>query len=205
MKPFAESSEQNKHAILNVLDQHLQPAKTILEIGAGTGQHAVFFAAQFPHVRWLASDLEENHPGIKAWVSESGLKNISGPIQLDVGHADWPDSRSLSNIGVDGVDVVFSANTLHIMDWTSVRAFFSGVGRVLQAGGEFCVYGPFNYGGNYTSESNARFDVWLKQRDPKSAIRHFEDLNTLAEAAGMALVEDYPMPANNRTLVWRKM
>lgn len=195
MKPFAESSEQNKLPILEVLKRYLSDAESVLEIGSGTGQHAVFFAGQFPTLQWYTSDLEENHAGILAWIEEAGLSNVHAPILLDVRQKDW---------GSQKFDALFSANTAHIMDWPSVTHMFRGVGQVLRPGGVFCLYGPFNYGGEYTSESNARFDHWLKSRNPESGIRDFEALCQLAEANGMLLIGDYPMPANNRILVWEK-
>jgi len=196
LKPFSEACEQNKQPILAVLQQHFAEVQSVLEIGSGTGQHAVFFGARLPHVRWLTSEVAELHAGIRAWLDEARLPNVVLPLELDVNQPQWP---------VDGVDAVFSANTVHIMDWSSVEKMFAGIGRVLQTAGVFCLYGPFNYQGDYTSDSNARFDVWLKQRDPRSGIRDFEALNALAEQHGMTLHADHAMPANNRTLVWKKL
>lgn len=195
MKPFSESSEQNKWPILSVLERHLEGLTSVLEIGSGTGQHAVFFAAQLPHVRWLASDIGVNLPGIELWLKEAELNNVSGPLELDVNQENWP---------VMTTDAVFSANTAHIMGWSSVENMFAGIGRVLPVNGVFCLYGPFNYRGAYTSDSNARFDAWLKARDPASGIRDFEALDRLAEMHALALIADHAMPANNRSLVWQK-
>ncbi|MBI1423977.1 MAG: DUF938 domain-containing protein [Gammaproteobacteria bacterium] len=195
MKPFAESSEQNKLPILGVLQQEFAAVHSVLEIGSGTGQHAVFFAAQLPHLHWYASDVAENLPGIALWLQEYSGQNLSGPQTLDVTQAQWPLLQ---------VDGVFSANTAHIMHWPAVQAMFAGVGRLLQPGGRFCLYGPFNYHGEFTSESNARFDAWLKARDPRSGVRDVNDLLALGAEAGMQLVRDHAMPANNRTLVWEK-
>ena len=196
MKPFSEACEQNKQPILAVLQQYFAEASNVLEIGSGTGQHAVFFAAQLPHLHWVTSEVAEFHPGVRAWLDEAGLSNIAGPVELDVNQSDWP---------VTEIDAVFSANTVHIMDWSGVENMFAGIGRVLQPKGVFCLYGPFNYEGNYSSESNARFDLWLKQRDPRSGIRDFEAINTLAQQHGMQLLADHAMPVNNRTLVWQKL
>jgi cyclopropane fatty-acyl-phospholipid synthase-like methyltransferase len=195
MKPFAESSEQNKLPILEVLKHYFSDVKSVLEIGSGTGQHAVYFASQFPSLQWYTSDLEENHTGIIAWIEESQLSNVHAPICLDVRQENW---------GNQLFDALFSANTAHIMDWNGVTHMFRGAGQVLRPGGVFCLYGPFNYRGQYTSESNAHFDHWLKSRDPESGIRDFKALCQLAEDNGMSLLEDHPMPANNRMLVWKK-
>lgn len=196
MKPFAESAEQNKHPILAQLQVLFTDSRTVLEIGSGTGQHAVFFAANLPQVSWLCSDQAEQLAGIRLWVDEANLPNIGGIHELDVCQLDWP---------VQSVGGVYSANTVHIMSWPEVEAMFAGIGRVLQVGGLFCLYGPFNYAGSYSSESNARFDQWLKQRDPHSGIRDLDDLTRLGEKHGLVLQQDNEMPVNNRLLVWRKL
>ena len=196
MKPFAESSEQNKIPILAVLKQFCAEIETVLEIGSGTGQHAVFFAEQFPHLTWIASDQLEYHAGIQMWLKDSGLTNIQGPLLLDVDQNEWPIKQT---------DAIFSANTVHIMGWPSVERMFSGIGKILKEGGIFCLYGPFNYNGQFSCESNARFDQWLKQRDTVSGVRDFEALQTLADKAGLIFIDDVEMPANNRILVWKKM
>lgn len=195
MKPFAESSEQNKHVILDVLRQELAQSHAVLEIGSGTGQHAIFFAEHLPHLYWHASDVAENLAGISLWLREYSGNNLLGPYPLDVTQTIWPVSH---------IDAVFSANTAHIMHWPAVQAMFAGVGRLLPNGGHFCLYGPFNYQGSYTSDSNARFDDWLKARDPLSGIRDIDELCALATQSGLQLIRDHAMPANNRTLVWHK-
>ena len=194
MKPFSEACEENKAPILEVLLQLFHDARTVLEIGSGTGQHAVHFAAAMPHLIWQTSDLEEHHPGIRAWLREAQLSNLRNPIGLDVG-ADWPAGE---------YDGIFSANTTHIISWPEVESMFQGIGRVLKRGGCFALYGPFNYQGGFTSDSNRRFDQWLKSRDPLSGIRDFEALEELATAHHLTLSEDLEMPVNNRILVWRR-
>jgi len=194
-KPFAESCAENQQPILDVLRREFAAVLRVLEIGSGTGQHAVFFAQQLPHLIWQTSDVATYHPGIMAWIDDAGLANVQAPLTLDVAHDQWPEQM---------FDGVFSANTVHIMSWPEVEIMFAGVGRALMAGGRFCLYGPFNYGGEFTSASNARFDQWLKARDPNSGVRNFEDLEQLAATAGMRLIQDYAMPANNRILVWTK-
>ena len=195
MKPFSESCEQNKGHILIALKRFLLETKQILEIGSGTGQHAVFFSQHFPNSKWLTSDQAQYHNGIQMWLEESNLSNLAGPLLLDVDQTLWP---------INQVDAIFSANTVHIMGWKSVKSMFAGIGKTLEKGGVFCLYGPFNYNGQFTSKSNARFDVWLKQRDPASGVRDFEALQVLADKAGLDLLDDIEMPANNRILVWKK-
>jgi cyclopropane fatty-acyl-phospholipid synthase-like methyltransferase len=194
VKPFAESCEENKAPILAVLSRLFAHTRCVLEVGSGTGQHAVHFAAAMPQLVWQTSDVAENLPGIRAWLHEAALANLPDPLILDV-QADWPAGP---------YDGVFSANTAHIMGWPEVEVFFAGVARVLAAGGCFALYGPFNYSGAYTSESNRNFDGWLKRRDPRSGIRNFDALNALAMRNGLRFDEDVEMPVNNRILVWRK-
>ncbi|MCK9532337.1 MAG: class I SAM-dependent methyltransferase [Gammaproteobacteria bacterium] len=194
-KPYAESCDQNREPILAVLRGLFADRKAVLEIGSGTGQHAVYFGAQLPFLQWYTSDRSENHAGIRLWLAEAGLANVHPPLALDVTQTDWP---------APAVDAVFSANTTHIMDWPAVESLFAGLGQLLPGGGLFALYGPFNYDGRYTSESNARFDAWLKQRDPRSGIRDVADLNALADAAGLALRDDFAMPQNNRLLCWER-
>ncbi len=195
MKPCSEACEQNKRPILGILEQYLPASRLVLEIGSGTGQHAVFFAAAFPHLRWLASDVPENHPGIRAWLEEAALPNLEGPLPLDVNQSEWPVSR---------VDTVFSANTAHIMPWSGVERMFAGIGRVLSPQGRFLLYGPFNQGGEYTAESNARFDAWLKEQDPAMGVRDVEALDELAREHEMIRIAMHDMPADNKILVWQK-
>lgn len=195
MKPYSESCDQNKYPILEVLQSEFAHAQRVLEIGSGTGQHAVFFAEQLPHVIWQTSDRLEYHSGIGLWLTESHLSNVLSPIELDVTLDHWPQQT---------YDAVFSANTAHIMSAVEVEHMFGGVGKVLEPGGRFCLYGPFNYHGQYTSDSNARFDQWLKQRDPNSGIKDIDDVTQWGEQAGLTLVKDYEMPVNNRILAWVK-
>lgn len=195
-KPFAESCEQNKLPILEVLKQEFSGKRNVLEIGSGTGQHAIFFAEQFPQLNWQTSERLENIPGINLWLDDANLSNVLPPFELDVLQDHWPKQQ---------FDAIFSANTVHIMPWRAVEKLFDGLGRVMAPNACFCLYGPFNYHGEFTSDSNARFDIWLKEQDPERGIRDFEALNKLAEKAGLSLTQDYEMPANNRILVWVKV
>jgi cyclopropane fatty-acyl-phospholipid synthase-like methyltransferase len=194
VKPYADACDRNREPILGVLRQHFADRRQVLEIGSGTGQHAVHFAAALPQLIWQTSDVESNLSGIRMWLEESGLSNLPSPITLDV-TGRWPDGR---------FDAVFTANTLHIMGWPEVRALFAALPRVLAPDAVLAVYGPFNYDGRFTSPSNAAFDEWLKHRSAHSGIRDFAAVDELARSIGFALVEDRAMPANNRALVWRR-
>ena len=199
MKQYSNACEQNKDPILAVLREAFKNVRNVLEIGSGTGQHAVYFSAQLPYLQWQTSDLPENHPGINAWLREAGLANTLTPIALDTRNASWPQ-----NTPGKSYDGLFSANTTHIMDWPAVQGLFAGAGALLENNGRFCLYGPFNYQGTYSSDSNRRFDTSLKARDPASGIRHFEELDSLANQNNMVLETDHEMPVNNRLLVWKK-
>ena len=193
-KPHAPACERNRDAILQVLRTHFAARHQVLEIGSGTGQHAVYFAGELPQLTWQTSDLATQLPGIRLWVEEAALPNLRQPILLDV-NGTWPADR---------YDAAFSANTLHIMSPQEVARFFGGLGRVLTEDGVLAVYGPFNYGGRFTSDSNAAFDGSLRAQSASMGIRDFEAIDALARAIGLQLIEDCPLPANNRTLVWRR-
>lgn len=193
-KPFSVACERNRGPILEVLREHLSGRRQVLEIGSGSGQHAAYFAAALPMLTWQASDVAAHLPGIRAWLDDAALPNTPPPLSLDVDGA-WPGSK---------FDAAFSANTLHIMAWAQVEATFARMRDVLAGDATLVIYGPFNYAGRFTSASNAAFDASLKARDPRMGIRDFEAVNRLAGQAGLALLEDRAMPANNRCLVWRR-
>lgn len=193
-KPYAESCEKNKEPIFAELQRIFADRKRVLEIASGTGQHAVYFAKALPHLVWQPSELAQNLAGIQAWLDEAQLPNVLLPLAFDVNDARWP---------VEPVDAIFNANTVHIISWPEVEKLFAHIGRVILPGARVCFYGPYNYDGKFTSESNARFDVWLKARDANSGIRDFEVVNQLAATQGLELTEDIAMPSNNRMLVWQ--
>ena len=200
-KPFSIACERNREPIANALDKWMAERRHVLEIGSGTGQHAVFFAQRWPWLQWQPSDHPDHLQGIDAWRDEAALANLAPAFALQ---AELPPQAPLE-VPSSGplFDAVFTANTLHIMGWAHVQALFAGLPALLAAGALLAVYGPFNYGGAFTSDSNAQFDAWLKARDPRSGIRDVEAVQALAGQSGFQLLEDVPMPANNRLLVWR--
>ena len=194
--PFSDASERNKQPILEVLERHLPQRGFVLEIGSGTGQHVVFFAEKLKQLKWQPSELAENLPALNRRIEKEGGDNIKPAIALDVLDEDlsaWPE-RVLS--------AAYSANTAHIMSWNAVRGMFSGVGQKLKERGVFCLYGPFNEGGKYTSDSNRAFDMQLKSRDPEMGLRDVRSLESLAQKHNMRLLDQVAMPANNQTLVF---
>jgi len=192
--PFAEACERNKQPIVDVLIRVLPDKGRILEIGSGTGQHVVFFAARFPGLLWQPSDCRENLDGISRRIEQEGSENTLSPIELDVLDL-WPE-------GV--FDAAFSANTAHIMAWEAVCAMFAGLERHLAPGGLFCLYGPFNQGGRFTASSNQEFDRQLRTRSLHMGLRDIEALESLAESHKMSLQLQYAMPSNNQLLVFRR-
>ncbi len=195
-RPFSQACANNQQPILQILVEVLADVGEVLELGSGTGQHARFFAEQLPHLNWQPSDLAENLPGVQQWCEDYNGTNLAAPQALDVRQRPW----SLQ-IG----DAIFTANSLHIMAWSAVELLFEWLAEHARSGNLLVIYGPFNYGGEYTSDSNARFDQWLAQQSPDSAIRDFEAVDGLARNAGYRLQDDFAMPANNRILVWQKL
>lgn len=194
MLNFSPASENNKHAILVHLRNHLSDTQDLLEIGSGSGQHAIYFSQHFPSLIWQPSELAVCIPALAENVERYGSENVLAPVILDVCEHPWPISKT---------SAVFTANTLHIMPWNTVCRLFRGVADVLSHHGLLCIYGPFKYRGEFTTPSNAEFDQWLKHADPLSGIRDFEAVNTLALEQGLSLIKDYPMPANNQLLVFK--
>ena len=196
-KPFSEACERNKGPILEVLRDYISiENKRLLEIGTGSGQHAVAFAKEFPWLEWYPSDKKSVFAGMRMWFEESRLRNIQQPIPFEVGKDDFPKLM---------FDAVFTANTLHIMAWKECKTLIKMLGHRLRENALVFFYGPFNYNGTYTSPSNESFDKMLKERDPSSGIRAFEDVNNNMVKQGFELIDDHEMPANNRLLVYRRL
>lgn len=193
LRPFSQACANNQQPILEIIQPLFAGVDEVFEIGSGTGQHAVYFGKAMPHLRWHCSDLPEHHAGINAWRESAALPNVLAPLAFDV-NKPWP---------IETTPAIFSANVVHIISWPEVEYVFEGIARHLCKPGIVCFYGPYNYDGRFTSESNARFDQWLKDRDPRSGIRDFEKIDELARKAGLVLQADHTMPANNRCLVWR--
>ena len=193
MLPFSEACERNKEPILAILRTAFADRAQVLEIGSGTGQHAVHFAAALPHLIWQPTEQLKYLSDLNSRVKLEGPANLRPPTLLDVNQSVWP---------LRSADAIFTANTLHIMGWAEVQAMFRGLNSVLAARGILCIYGPFRYGGRYTSESNRDFDRMLLERDPLSGLRDINDLSSLAERYGLQLKEDHDLPANNRLLLF---
>mgnify|MGYP006188867049 CR=1 FL=1 len=196
-KPFSAACERNRIHILKAMKEVVGPhARRLLEIGSGTGQHAVYLAPHFSHMIWVTSDVKENLGGISMWLDESGAPNIIGPGKFKVGEDDFPNGD---------FDVVFTANTFHIMGWHECLTLMDLLGANLREDAMVLIYGPFNYNNQFTSPSNAEFDQSLKSRHPQMGIRDFEDVVKNMELNSFVLSKDFEMPANNRLLVFRKV
>lgn len=195
-KPFSPACERNQAAIFDKLQQLLRHTdEQVLEIGSGTGQHAVYFGQKLPHICWQTSDVTANHNGINSWLQAAELDNVLPPLSYEIGFDRWP---------VEKTDVVFSANTLHIISEAQVKQLILDIGDHLKAGNRVLFYGPFKYHGEFTSASNAEFDLWLKDIDRLSGVRDFEVLEKLMCEQGFLLREDISMPANNQLLLFEK-
>lgn len=193
-KPYSPASERNREPILAILRTWFVDRQRVLEIGSGTGQHAVHFAAALPHLVWQSSDRAENLAGIRQWLDEAALLNTPLPLELDVTRT-WP---------LDRFDAIFSANTLHIMAWPEVEHMFKALPSITTDDARVAIYGPFNIDGRFTSESNASFDRDLKMRGAHMGIRDAADVDALAADVGFDLIEDMAMPANNRLRLWKR-
>lgn len=195
MKRYAPATGRNREPILAVLRRVLADRGLVLEIASGSGEHAVFFAAALPHLRWQPSDRDPSAlASIEAWRADAGLPNLEAPLALDVSAAHWPLAR---------VDAIVCINLIHISPWSASVALFEGAARVLAAGAPLVTYGPYRFGGG-TAPSNEAFDASLRAQDPSWGLRDVDDLEALARASGFELEETVAMPANNHTLIWRR-
>lgn len=198
--PFSQACENNKQSILEILQQELQYCIHVLEVGSGTGQHSVYFAPRLAHLIWQTSDVLAHHATINAWHAAHPAPNLHSPLTFDLS----VDPLPISLASNQPYDAVFTANTLHIISWSLVEKLFELVGDALPINRKLIVYGPFNENGHYTSVGNQQFDISLRQRDPKSGIRHLEDIIVLAKTHHLKLSDKYTMPANNQLLVFQK-
>jgi SAM-dependent methyltransferase len=195
MRPYSSACERNQGPIWEVLAGYLRGDETVLEIGSGTGQHAVHFAALAPRLTWIATDVAERLPGIRTWIEATGVTNVRGPLTLDVNEQPWP---------VVHADAVYSANTAHIMSWDEVLKMIDGAARVVGAEGLLMLYGPFRRGGRHVSGSNERFDQSLRAERASQGVRDLEAVDDAVRACGFAAAEIHEMPANNLCVAWRR-
>ncbi len=195
IKNFSPAADRNKEPILDLLKLYISKGR-LLEIGSGTGQHAVFFGQALPELQWITSDVKRNHSTIKEYLIEAKLKNVHGPETLKVGEHDFPKGK---------FNYLFTANTFHIMSWKEVKTLIKLFGKRLREGALVFIYGPFNYNGDFTSESNKAFNDSLKDRNTNSGIRNFEDVLSNMQASGFKILNDHEMPANNRLLVFERL
>jgi hypothetical protein len=194
--PSSSAAERNRQPILDHLQGLIPENGFVLEIGSGTGQHAVFFTQNMPGLLWQPSDRGENLAALEARFAAKGNDNILPPLKLDVILDPWPDYC---------YDAAFSANTAHIMSWDAVVSMFSGVASHLETHSRFCLYGPFNINNRFTSQSNAHFDARLRAQDSRMGIRDMTEIESLAKLHQMPLEQKLAMPANNFILVFKKL
>lgn len=195
--PHSEAAERNKEPILKVLIEIIRPFhRRLLEVGAGTGQHAVYLAPFFPNLDWTPTEQSANLAMLNRRVQEARVPNLTPPFKLQVGQDDFPKLT---------YDIIFTINTFHIMHWKEVKTFIKLCSGRLQEGGLVVIYGPFNFGGTFTTASNEDFDKTLKEKDPLAGIRGFEDVLKAFEKNDFRFVREYEMPANNSILVFSRL
>ncbi|MCP4297041.1 MAG: DUF938 domain-containing protein [Proteobacteria bacterium] len=194
-RPYSGPSDRNKQPILKVLENYLSATSHVFEIASGGGVHAIYFTKELPGLTWQISETRESIEALKYWVKDDISSQLPEPMELDATWETWP---------LNQVENFFSSNTAHYLPWNAVSSMFKGVGTHLKKDGYFFLYGPFNYQGRFTSESNRNFDSHLKSGDPKRGIRDLDDLLKIAGQSSLYLYHDHEMPSNNRILVWRK-
>ena len=195
--PISAAADRNKSHIADALQSIItKEDRSLFEIGSGTGQHAVYLASYFNHLKWQTSDLLVNHDTINAHIENANLNNVFSPLEYEAGKNKFPHRK---------YDLVYTANTFHIMSWKNVKTTLKSVHQILNEGGQFLIYGPFNYGGEFTSESNMQFDLFLKKNSPESGIRNFEDIQSNLKKNDIHFSKQIDMPANNKLLVFTKI
>lgn len=191
---FSDSCERNREPILEVLREILPETGLVLEVGCGTGQHAAFFGAELPELRWQPTDRDDRaHRSVRGWARHHDADNVLPPRVFDL--FDEPP--------VDSADALVCINTIHIAPWEATARLFEHASSVLSAAAPLVLYGPFRYEHRPLEPSNVRFDQWLKKRDPRSGIRTYEEVDAIARQHGFEPDGDRAMPANNRTVWWR--
>jgi hypothetical protein len=193
---YAPATARNRESILAVLSRVLPASGLVLEISAGTGEHAAFFAAALPHLNWQPTDMDTRAiESIDAHRTAAGLPNLQLPIPLDASSAQWP---------VDRADAIVCINMIHIAPWSACEGLMAGAARTLPAGGVLYLYGPFKENGTHSAESNLRFDIDLRSHDASWGVRDHEEVVSCASTHGFHLVETVVMPANNRGVIFVK-
>lgn len=199
----AGAFHRNHPAIWAVLSKFLESRSgDVLEVGSGTGQHAVEFARRAPAVAWWPTDFTDSHlRSIAAWRAFAKLPNLQAPVRLDASQSDW----RLRELGLpDEFVAMFCANVIHISPWAVAQGLFAGASRHLRAEGRLFLYGPFRRDGVHNAPSNAAFDERLRRENPDWGVRDTADLRKLAEANGLLLAEIAEMPSNNAILIFTR-
>lgn len=190
--PFSQACENNKGPILAILKDAFAHCRRVLEVGSGTGQHAVHFAANLPHIIWQTSDQPDYHDGVRQWMHAYPSENLLPPLSLTVGRDTLPFAD---------FDGVYSANTAHIMQQAEIAEMMQSLSDNLPGGGVFCQYGPFTDNGAFSSDSNREFHQSLLEK----GYGGYRDIQALQHwAPALKLVKIHTMPANNLLLQWEK-
>ena len=194
---FAPAVARNRDPLLDAIRRHLPATGLVLEVASGSGEHAVHFAAALQDLDFQPSDPEAAaRASIDAWVAASGLANIRPALALDAAAAAWP---------VAAADAVVCINMIHIAPWAAAEGLVRGAASILPPGGPLILYGPYRRGGAHTAPSNAAFDADLRARDPAWGVRDLESVAAIAAAQGFGPASVTEMPANNLTVVFRRL
>ena len=196
-KYHAESTRRNRNPIFEVLKKEIEGSKKLLEIGSGTGQHAVYFSKKLPQILWQTSDRSINHESINYWIKRYNLKNLLLPLDIEIG----VNEKNINDV----FDCVFSSNTSHIMSLENVKRLFALVDKVLNKNGKFFLYGPFKINLEFTTKSNEDFHQKLKAENKLMGLRDIEELDNYAIENNMQNHAFYEMPANNYLSIWKRL
>jgi SAM-dependent methyltransferase len=197
MKRHAPATARNRQPILDVLRPRLPAQGIVLEIASGSGEHIVHFAEALPDLVFQPSDPDaEARASIDDWVQTQGLGNVRTALALDAARDRWPIERA---------DAVLCCNMIHIAPWEAAVGLIAGAAAVLADGGTLYLYGPYRREGRHTAPSNEAFDRDLRQRNPAWGVRDLEAVTVLASTQGFGPPEIIDMPANNLSLVFKRL
>ena len=204
-RKHAIATERNREPILKVLSEVLPSTGTVLEIASGTGEHAAYFAPRLKPRKWIPSDINPSlHESIIAWIRHSPSENLYQPLKIDASQPVWKvETQEL--LEISDIVAMVNINMIHISPWSACLGLMAAAGRILQPGGILYLYGPYKQGGEHTAPSNAAFSEYLQEQNPEWGVRNLEDVLEIAKTNNLFLQKTYPMPANNLSVVFKKV
>ncbi|MCJ8280886.1 MAG: class I SAM-dependent methyltransferase [Rivularia sp. ALOHA_DT_140] len=204
-RKHAIATERNREPILKVLSEVLPSTGTVLEIASGTGEHAAYFAPRLKPRKWIPSDINPSlHESIIAWIRHSPSENLYQPLKIDASQPVWKvETQEL--LEISDIVAMVNINMIHISPWSACLGLMAAAGRILPPGGILYLYGPYKQGGEHTAPSNAAFSEYLQEQNPEWGVRNLEDVLEIAKTNNLFLQKTYPMPANNLSVVFKKV